>query len=403
MVSKRSSSDGGAEALLRTWPQVFFFYFVGLSLFFIVAFVIVTLRISHKGEVSVPSLVGKTYLEVHNGLQESGFEIKLKNTYSTNYPYGYIVSQSLSPGKIVKIGQKVTLLVNQSKNIIKTPTLVGTLESIAPKILGNVHSGERRFKLISGVVTHVSSDRPKGLILAQYPLPKTPVPPEYPVSYLVSLGNHTESSARDSKKAPNNEVNGAKSLNRQQKKKDRLEIKRMMNELDLHKKVLNIEIVKAMSYHMKIPLEIDKTSVERPEQDGLVLEYSLLGDRRNGQQIIWKVNVGYYDKKNSKEEKDYPFQFIWVSPQELGINQGVYTVAQRIGAQSDRVAEEGQQLLSGLSYVSLSKNQLLPLFKTFSDEFLIWNGYHAMPESVTYSDQESKLPDETYSPEDILP
>ena len=402
-MSKQSAKTEETVTLLKTWPQVFFFYFIGLSLFFITAFIVVTLRISHKGDVHVPSLVGKTYLEVHNHLQKNGYEVKLKNVYSTNYPYGYIISQSLSPGEIVKIGQKITLLVNRSKNIIKTPTLIGFLESLAPKILGNVHSGERRFRLLSGVITHINSEKPRGVILAQYPLPETPVPPEYPISYLVSRGTSTKAPIRASEERLNNEDDGKKSLSRQQKKQAHFKIERMIDELDLNKKMLNIEIVKAISYYMKIPLEIDQISIDKFEHDSLVLEYRLSNDVNNDQKKIWKVNVGYYDKRHPEGESAYPFQFVWVNHQTLGIDQGMYTIAQRVRAQSDRVTLQDEPPLSGLAYVSLKKDQLFPIFKTFSDEFLIWNGYHTMSELITHADKKLKLPDEIYSPENFLP
>ena len=369
------------QSKIKTWAQAAVFYFIGLSIFFIAAFVIISLRISYRGEVRVPVLVGKTYLEEHNHLQENGFEIKLQTVHSTNYPYGYIISQSLSPGKVVKFGQKIVLLVNQSKNILKTPLLIGSSDSVAPKILGNIHSGKRSFRLVPGVVTRIPSKRPKGEILAQYPLPGTPVHPDHPVSYLVSEGSSRET------------VNLL-----QQKKPDGYAQKKAMSDFNLKNKGLNVEIVKSMSYHLQVPLEIQGTSVKNFEQDGIVLQGELMKPTPPDETPVWKIQVGDYDDREDAHESSYPFRFIWVDAHELSLEQGRYTIVQSIGAKN--IPEDLGLKIPLFSYLSLKEGQKIPLFKTFRDRFFIWDGRY---QAFTHDPDHQKIlkkPKEVYRPDE---
>ena len=385
-ISNKTSKVLKSDRLLKTWPQVFLFYFIGLSLFFITAFLIVTLRVSYKGEIQVPSLIGKTYLEEHNYLQKNGFEIILKSIHSTNYPYGYIISQSLSPGKIVKIGQKIILLVNQSKNIVKTPFLIGSLDSLAPKILSNAHSDKRRFKLIPGIVSYIPSDQPKGEILAQYPLAETPVPPEYPVSYLVSAGTLEETSDK-------------KVTHLEQKNNLNQKAEEAIANASSKGEGLNIEIVKSMAYHLKVPLEIYETSVNDPEQDSFVIQSQLSSKIKTNIKPIWEVKVGRYKNLHLQEEIGYPFQFIWINTADLDIDQGIYTIAQEQGAKNTKLAQIKNNYAPSLFYLSLKKDQSLPFFKTFNDQFFIWDGYYNTSNNI----REFKKAKKIYRPENIIP
>ena len=346
------------KGLFKSWPEVILFYFVGLSIFFTVAFIIVALRISFKQEIKVPALVGKMYLDEHNALQESGFQIKFEKVHSVNYPYGYIISQSLSAHKVVKYGQKLVLLVNESRNVVETPRIVGSLESLAPKILSNVHSGKRRFKLNPGIITKIPSERPKGEIIAQFPLPRTPVKPESPVSFLVSLG------AQNNKQAYLN-LNAADPFDLNQKKNQ------------------SIEIVKSLAYHLKIPLDIKPIVTQNIEKNAIVLESTFpknwLNNLSEGsskkkandqpqKNLVWRVKVGQYQDKQDQDEyeDEFPFRFIWLTPDEIGVDEGFYTISQKKDLD-----------YSQFSYVKLKEDRPVPVFKRLHEQFFFWENYHS--------------------------
>ena len=402
-MRKTTTDTDKASGLFKSWPSVILFYFIGLSIFFTVAFVIVALRISFKQEIKVPALVGKMYLDEHNWLQESGFQVKLEKVHSVNYPYGYVISQSLSPKQVVKYGQKLVLLVNQSKNIVKTPRIVGSLEALVPKVLSNVHSGKRRFKLNIGVITKVPSHRPKGEVLAQFPLPGTPVRPEYPVSFLVSLGD------KDRKHAYLN-TNDPFNLNRQEAR--------------------NIEIVKSIAYHLKTPLDIEPVETQNIQEDGVVLEsifpkswpknwsHDKKKNDHSRENLVWKVKVGKYQDKGvqdqSNDENEFPFRFVWLTPDEIGVNEGFYTVSQINDLTKNNVKKDIEH--SQFSYLKFKKDRSLPVFKRFREKFFFWENhyffYHDLSasqfESSDTKDLESNInavvePAETYEAEDIEP
>ena len=57
----------------NNWKQLFIFYFMGLSIFFIAGFTIINIRVSQKEMITVPALVGKLYIEEHNKIENLGF------------------------------------------------------------------------------------------------------------------------------------------------------------------------------------------------------------------------------------------------------------------------------------------------------------------------------------------
>ena len=69
-------------------------------------------------------LVGKLYLEEHNRLQQLGIKIEIEN-HSLDYPYGFILGQSVPPGMMLAQGAGIKLTVNFSKTVVTVPQLVG--------------------------------------------------------------------------------------------------------------------------------------------------------------------------------------------------------------------------------------------------------------------------------------
>ncbi len=342
-------------SLLRSWPRIFFFYFIGLSIFFIVGFIIINLRISQKEKVKVPALIGGLYLDVHNQLLERGFKVKLDKAYSLEYPVGYILGQSLSPGEVVKSGQRIILLVNQSRSLVKTPGLVGSVESLVDHILSNIYIGNRVFKLTKGVITRIPANRSKGEILAQYPLPGTPVVPNFPISYLVSEGNEN------------------------------------LNSLFVPPEIkgINIEIIKKMAYFFKTPLQIKKKNVVSPKKDAIVLNSRFKSTAKEitwesiAGRLTWEVSVGYFapsnfavsDEKELQREKKYPFQFVWLNADDIGISSGNFTMGIKT-AKRHHTVDEMQYEAS--AYITFEKDKKIPFFLVPGQDIFFWKDHQSL-------------------------
>lgn len=334
----------------------------GMAVFFLSAVFVLSLRLKANSKVAVPQLVGKSYLDEHNMLQKKGFKIELSGERSLLYPYGFILAQSLPAGKIVPEGAKITLTVNQSQTILKTPNLVRIKISLVESMLRNIHYGPYTFSLRVGVITFVQSNHPYGEILAQYPYADTQVSPDTPVHLLVSgKPDELHSAVGDS-----------------------------------------IEITKALAFLQKKPLEIKSQEAKKAENFNMVLQ---LQNKEN--RLL--ATVG----KNSEKSKHHVYRLRWVNPVKLGIARGVYTVA-RIqkpatdtlvlpkknlkanlkentkekqtddttgSAESKSSAKEQDIRFSDFTYLYITSEDI-PLYEDTEAEYAFWQGKHS-PQEVT--------------------
>lgn len=73
----------------------------------------------------VPSLIGKTYEEAKELLNEAGYNIKTVEEYSNIYESGIIFSQSINAGEIVPPCTQIIVTVSKGPNTFKLENLVG--------------------------------------------------------------------------------------------------------------------------------------------------------------------------------------------------------------------------------------------------------------------------------------
>lgn len=254
---------------LTNLGKVALFYFLGLSLFFIAGFVIITFRVRVKKEVVVPAVVGHMFLEEFNRLSNLGLRINLEPHHSTQYPYGFILAQSLPAGQIVKENTKITLLVNLSEKVVSVPKLVGNSIEFVDNILNNITGAGKTYRLTRGITLFVPSEKPNGEVLEQFPLPETMVVPNSPVHLLVSEGSQ--------------------------------KISRLTT------KTMPFNLAARMAYELKKPLSLSLENTQNIENDGFVSveiqENKILG------------KLAHFSLKNKKksllEEKELPYRFHW--------------------------------------------------------------------------------------------
>jgi len=367
---KNKAGVGSNSPWLASWIRVILFYFAGFSLFFIIGFTIISIRVSSKDHVRVPDVVGKLYLDEHNTLQDAGFKIEVEKKTVYEYPYGYVIAQSEPSGKLLKRGAKLILLVNYSKNIIPVPQVVGMQEKIAEDILSQIPVGSNTFILTKGVVTRIPSSKPKGEILAQYPPAGTTVIPEFPVSLLISSGKL--------KKGRKQKISSLKGL--------------------------HIEIIRQMAYHLKIPVLVESKLTDDFKKEGLVEEFDLgkkgsyvyeknmssnqVNDNKATEgESSWSVKVNQY---KSEWNERFPNRYVWVKPhKKLMSGENVTMAEEVIDDQSGEVSYRNS------SYLVF--NDEIPVFLNKKMNLVFWKGYQKIifdeiPEEAKVLNQEDAKP-----------
>ncbi len=345
MENSQNASGQDTETRFTIMQKIFrasVYYFIGLSIFFIVGFIIISVRVSIKNKVEIPSVTGKLYLDVHNNLTDLGLKIEIKNEHTTEYPYGFILFQSLSPGKIVKEGSRITLVVNQSQNIVKVPRLVEMKEDLVQNILNNIHIGSRNFRLIIGTVTRIPSDRAKGEILAQFPEAGTPVVPDSPVSLLVSLGAEEQKSAF---KFPDMEN-------------------------------IPIGLAKEMAFHLKIPITIKVKAVNDESKHARIIRSEIKNPPQKwietATKTSWNVTTAFFPYEYKSE--DGPFKHILVNPDDHNIEPGKYTLAVVREQKNPGGFQEDHKYMV-LSYLEIGKDPF-PSFIFEKEKLALWKGHY---------------------------
>jgi len=68
-----------------------------------------------SGNISVPSLVGRTEIEARTILTQAGFLVKIVEAYDANQVIGSVLAQAPSAGEIKLIGSSITITINKTQ------------------------------------------------------------------------------------------------------------------------------------------------------------------------------------------------------------------------------------------------------------------------------------------------
>jgi len=68
-----------------------------------------------SGNISVPSLVGRTEIEARTILTQAGFLVKIVEVYDANQVIGSVLAQAPSAGEVKLIGSSVTITINKTQ------------------------------------------------------------------------------------------------------------------------------------------------------------------------------------------------------------------------------------------------------------------------------------------------
>ena len=82
--------------------------------------------------IEVPDFTNWPYTEiVSNPVQNKRFTIKVTYDYSSTVEKDHIISQSLTPGKVVEEGTALTIVVSKGPEYVAIPSVIGLAEDIA--------------------------------------------------------------------------------------------------------------------------------------------------------------------------------------------------------------------------------------------------------------------------------
>ena len=132
----------------------------------ILVFAFTTMRLAiHGGQVEVPNLVGLTAGDAQKTIGNRGLNLALiSRFYSTTIPAGHIISQTPSPGVIVRHEWEVRAIESLGPQQVAIPDVIGMTERPASMAI-------RKLSLDLGTVAHLPAPGDPDTVLAQTPPP----------------------------------------------------------------------------------------------------------------------------------------------------------------------------------------------------------------------------------------
>lgn len=174
---KKNNNEGGKKVV-----------FFGILLAFIVASGIFVGFFKFKGllgakEIPVPDLEGLHQDVAKEKVESLGLVFKIKDEiYSADFDEGKVVSQSVEPGKLVKKGFPIEVVISKGSKLTKVPNFVNRNISEIDILLEDAGLDE-------GLVEPRYSDTvPRDVIISQDPEPYTEVAEGTKINFVVSKG-----------------------------------------------------------------------------------------------------------------------------------------------------------------------------------------------------------------------
>lgn len=159
---------------------------VGLVLTALIAAVLTMQFAIHGREVKVPALKEMEVAQARSQTSGLGLSLEVDNRYySADVAAGHILSQSPSPGSVVRRAWQVRVAESLGPQKVEVPSVVGTQERSAALNL-------RRVGLEAGMTAHLPDGRVEmGTVLAQDPPPKAQGIEKPSVNLLVAAADDT--------------------------------------------------------------------------------------------------------------------------------------------------------------------------------------------------------------------
>lgn len=163
---------------------VIFLALIGVGI--ISAFAVVALLLRQE-EVRVPDLTGQDIITVIDTLPQFGLQPKIdrRETHPT-LPRDTVISQTPPPGGSLKKGRQLRLVLSLGQSDMQIPRLIGEHFRKADILI-------RQAGFSPGNLSRISSDRvERDIVIAQEPLPGTPLDKGGRINVLISSGKRSE-------------------------------------------------------------------------------------------------------------------------------------------------------------------------------------------------------------------
>jgi len=159
------------------------FIAVGVVLVLVFDKILMPIYVRHGKEVAMIDVLKLPADKAIQILDANGFEVQVVDTIeSGNLPIGIVIDQQPPPGRMVKKGRVVQLVVTGGSRFVRMPNLVGRALKAAQIILENN-------KLVLDSVEYLySSEIPEGVVSEQSILPGSMVSINTKVTVVVSKG-----------------------------------------------------------------------------------------------------------------------------------------------------------------------------------------------------------------------
>lgn len=189
----REAGTYGKSFYFKTISRIAFIFFIGFSVFLFFATLILIFLTKPEGEVEIPNVLGKRYIEINNTLirKELRPSISFRDVYEIEN--GIVLEQHPDPGSIVSTGSKIRLVVSRCNLFIEVPNVSGLELPFALNKLKNQHIQERSISLPVGVISYMPSDTvAENVVIDQSPKAGEKITLERKINLLVSSGKTDE-------------------------------------------------------------------------------------------------------------------------------------------------------------------------------------------------------------------
>jgi len=179
-------SGNGKTIVITSLVMILIFIAVSTLFFFI--------SLESAEQVMVPNVTGKDLPEALLELQARELYPRIQLRYSQKADEkGMVIDQNLSPGSIVKGGQRIELVVSQGIVIDTIQNYIGEqIEEVQERIQQQFSSDSRRYLHVKQPYLVKLSNEPAGTILEQNPVAGTPISGTMELTFVVSKGIATE-------------------------------------------------------------------------------------------------------------------------------------------------------------------------------------------------------------------
>lgn len=163
------------------------FYLILLLLFFSVSYLVLRLKLFEVDTYTMPDLVGKYYIDIHNELSKYKLNVEIRKLNIKEKPEGIIIQQNIMPGELVKPKDKLVLVVNAYEPFLPMPRVEELSLNNAIEVLSTIpYDGEIYRLEVSKIFYVYNKNLPDNIVLFQFPAPETRIKPGTRVILIVS-------------------------------------------------------------------------------------------------------------------------------------------------------------------------------------------------------------------------